>query len=100
MNEIFIVHTIKEDLSNNEEVVFFSKSLAQLYAWNYYMEHCFYAEDAYEDWKSLLLDNEIYCDIENIGKVKSIWITYHKVVEGIEPKITFMIDTNIKKPEN
>ena len=91
MNEVWIVHTLNADLSENEDRVFFSKSLAQIFAWDYYMNNCFYTDDAEDDWESLILDNAIYCDIEGVGKVKSIWITYHKVVEDLEPKITLVI---------
>ena len=94
MNEVWLVHTINDDLSENELRVFIQKSLAQVFAWNYYMQNCFCEEDAQEDWMSLILDNEIYCETSSGQRIKSIWITYHKVVESIEPKITFTVDLN------
>lgn len=92
INEVWLVHTVNPDLTENEIKVFTSKSLAQVFAWNYYMKNCFYAEDVEDDWESLMLDNQIYCEVDGIGEVKAIWITYHRVVETIEPKITFAID--------
>ena len=92
--EIWIVHTINGDLTMNELKLFSSKSLAQVFAWNYYMSNCFDEEDAEEDWQSLMLDNEIYCSLPNGSLIKSIWITYHKVVEEIEPRISFTVDLN------
>ena len=97
MNEVYIVHTLNPDLTVNEPIVFLDKNIARVCAWNYYMDNCFYPDDAEDDWQSLILDNEIYCDVEGVGKVKSIWITYHKIVESIEPKITFTVDLNDKK---
>ena len=98
-DEVYIVHTINPDLSVNEPIVFFDKSLARVCAWNYYMSNCFYADDAVDDWQSLLLDNEIYCDVDGVGSVKAIWITYHRVCAAIEPKITFTIDLNKKEDQ-
>lgn len=97
MNEVFIVHTINADLSFNEPIVFSNKDTARIYAWNYYMDTCFYADDAEDDWQSLILENEIFCDVDGVGRVKTIWISYHKVCEEIEPKITFMINLDKKE---
>lgn len=100
MNEVWIVHTLNPDLQENELRVFVSKSLAQIFAWNFYMQNFFWADDAEEDWQSLILDNEIYCSTPDGINIRSIWITYHKIVEGIEPKITLIIDPkDLKKPK-
>ena len=72
MKEVWILHTINGYLTINEVKVFSSKSDAQLIAWEYYMKNCFCAEDAEDDWESLMLDNVIYCDVEGVGSVKSI----------------------------
>ena len=53
MNEVWIVHSINPDLTENELRVFPSKSLAQVFAWSFYMQNCFYPDDAEEDWMSL-----------------------------------------------
>lgn len=92
MTEVWLVHTLNLDLEENEIKVFTSKSLAQIFAWNFYMQNFFCSEDVEEDWYSLFLDNEIYCELEDETKIRSIWITYHKTIETIEPKITFTVD--------
>lgn len=97
MTEVWLVHTLNLDFEENDIKVFTSKSLAQVFAWNFYMQNFFVPEDVEEDWYSLFLDNEIYCELEDGTKVRSIWITYHKVVEAIEPKITFTVDMNNKE---
>lgn len=100
MNEVWIVHTLNLNFEENELRVFVSKSLAQVFAWNFYMQNFFCGDDAEDDWQSLLLDNEIYCTAEDGMNVRAIWITYHRIVEGIEPKITFLIDPkDLKKPK-
>ena len=100
MNEVWLVHTINADLSENEIKVFFSKSLAQVFAWDYYMKNCFYGDDAEDDWESLILDNTIYCDIEGVGNVKSIWMTQHRIVENLEPKINLVINLKNEKRDS
>lgn len=97
MTEVWLVHTLNLDLEENDIKVFPSKSLAQVFAWTFYMQNFFCPEDVEEDWYSLIFDNEIYCKVDDKLTVKSIWITYHKIVESIEPKITFTINPNEKK---
>lgn len=96
--KVYIVHTINSNLSENDIQVFSSKSLAQVYAWKYYMDNCFYPDDVQDDWESLMLDNQIFCEVEGVGQVKAIWIVEHDVIDKMEPSVILLIDIN-KNPE-
>lgn len=98
MEKVYIVYTINSNLSVNEIQVFSSKSLAQVYAWKYYMDNCFYPDDVQDDWVSLMLDNQIFCEVEGVGQVKAIWIVEHDVIDKMEPSVLLLMDLN-KNPE-
>lgn len=62
------------------------------------MDNCFYPDDAQDDWESLMLDNQIFCEVEGVGQVKAIWIVEHDVIDKMEPSVILLVDIN-KNPE-
>lgn len=91
MSEVFLVHTYHPEAGEDIKV-FPNKALAQVYSWNWYMQHAFDPIDCQDDWESLMLDSQIFCTTESGEKVRAVWITYHRVSESIEPQITFIIN--------